>query len=388
MRGSIHLGSIAGIRIDVNLSWFLVFILLTASLSIGWFPQIVPRLPVGAYWAASAAAILLFFASVLAHELAHSLVARLRGLPVKSITLFVLGGVSNIEREPQSPGVEFQMALVGPLASLLLGGIFWLVAWLIAVNFGTAYPLPVAVASYLALANVLVGLFNLIPGFPLDGGRVLRSIIWKASGDLDKATRWAAAVGQGFAYLFFAAGAVIFLFGYWLDGVWIAFIGWFLLQAARAETTSAALETTFHDLTVGDVMEPAPTAIEANNPVQRLVDEYFVRHGAVTVPVTQLGCLVGFVQLDNVRRVPQSEWPLLPVGQIMTPIGRFPVAHPAQSIKDALDALVKERSMPVVQDDHLVGVLKLETIERILQARRLLGVTEVQRPYPEQADVR
>ena len=386
MRGSIHLGSIAGIRIDVNLSWFIVFILLTASLALGWFPQTVPHFPVGAYWLASAGAILLFFASVLAHELAHSLVARLRGLPVKSITLFVLGGVSNIEREPRSPGVEFQMALVGPLASLILGGVFWLVA----VGIGTSNRLLMAAATYLALANILVGLFNLIPGFPLDGGRVLRSIIWKITGDLDKATRWAVIVGRGFAYLFFAAGALLFFTGNYLDGLWIAFIGWFLLQAASAETTSAALETVFQDVTVADVMEPAPTGIEANNSVQRLVDDYFLRHGAAMIPVTQLGYLVGFVTLDDVRRVPRAEWPLLPVGQIMTPLGRFQVAAPERSVKDVLQEMVSARisALPVVRDGQLVGMLRPQTIERILEVRRLLGITAAPRPRPQQADVR
>src|SRR5690349_21420749 len=191
MPGSFRIGKIAGIDIDINVSWIIILVLLTVSLATGWFPQLYPGWSSATYWVVGLISALLLFVSVLLHELAHSLVARARGLPVKSITLFIFGGVSNLEQEPQSPGVEFQMAVVGPLASLIIGGL----ALLVGAFIGRAAPLAVAVIAYLGITNLLLGVFNLIPGFPLDGGRVLRAILWKATGSLQRATRWASLVG-------------------------------------------------------------------------------------------------------------------------------------------------------------------------------------------------
>jgi Zn-dependent protease len=206
MPGSFSIGKIAGIEIDLNISWIVILVLLTVSLATGWFPQLYPGwLPV-TYWITSFIASLLLFVSVLLHELAHSLVARRRGLLVKSITLFIFGGVSNIEREPASPGVEFQMAFVGPLTSLVIG----IVCFLLQVPLrGSRSPLE-GILFYLAVTNVLLGVFNLIPGYPLDGGRVLHSIIWKITGSMPQATRVATISGQVIAYLFIFGGIWLF----------------------------------------------------------------------------------------------------------------------------------------------------------------------------------
>src|SRR5437773_892797 len=228
MPGSFRIGKIAGIDIDINGSWMIILILLTVSLATGWFPQLYPGWSTATYWITSFISSLLLFVSVLLHELAHSFVARRRGLPVKNITLFVFGGVSNIEKEPGSPGVEFQMAVVGPLTSLLIGGLAYLLFLLLGQNTS---PLA-AILAYLAFANVLLGIFNLIPGFPLDGGRVLRSIVWKMSGNLRKATRVVTIVGEIIAYLFILVGIWLFFNGNVIDGLWIGFIGWFLLSSA------------------------------------------------------------------------------------------------------------------------------------------------------------
>ena len=196
MPGSLRIGKIAGIDISIHVSWLIILVLLTWSLATGWFAAFYPGWSSLTYWVVSLLAALLLFVSVLLHELAHSLVARRRGLPVKNITLFIFGGVSNIEQEPTSAGVEFQMSLVGPLMSLLISGLSFLL--FVIIGRGTS-PLA-AILQYLAAANALLGLFNLIPGFPLDGGRVLRSIIWKISGSLSTATRIATVVGQAIAY--------------------------------------------------------------------------------------------------------------------------------------------------------------------------------------------
>jgi Zn-dependent protease len=202
MPGSFRIGSIAGIDIDINVSWIIILVLLTVSLAISWFPVLYPGWSTATYWVTGFIAALLLFVSVLLHELAHSLVARRRGLPVKSITLFVFGGVSNIEREPTSPGVEFQMAVVGPLTSLLIGAVCFLLQLPLR---GSNSPLE-GILFYLAVTNVLLGVFNLLPGLPLDGGRVLHSIVWKLTGSVRQATRVATITGQIIAYLFILLG--------------------------------------------------------------------------------------------------------------------------------------------------------------------------------------
>src|SRR2546426_2054243 len=247
MPGSFHIGNIAGIDIDIHVSWIIILVLLTVSLAIGWFPQLYTGQSTATYWIVSLIASLLLFVSVLLHELAHSLVARRRGLPVKSITLFIFGGVSNIEREPTSPGIEFQMAFVGPLTSLVIGAICFLLQVPLR---GSNSPLE-GILFYLAVTNILLGLFNLIPGFPLDGGRVLHSIIWKITDSMRQATRVATISGQIIAYLFILLGVWLFFIGYFFDGIWLGFIGWFLLSAAQSANSQAMLTSVFKGVTVG-----------------------------------------------------------------------------------------------------------------------------------------
>lgn len=247
MSGSIRLGKIAGIEIFVHVSWFIVVVLLTWSLATGWFPTLYPGWSPFTYWGVGLLATLLLFVSVLLHELAHSLVARARGLPVKNITLLIFGGISNIGQEPTSPGEEFQMSFVGPLMSLLIGGLTYLL--FLAIGRGTS-PLS-AILGYLALTNVLLGLFNLLPAFPLNGGRVFRSIIWKMSGNLRTATHVAAVLGQCIAYLLIIAGFWLIIGGNIFNGIWFGLIGWFLLSGAHSANSQSMLETTFKGVTVG-----------------------------------------------------------------------------------------------------------------------------------------
>ena len=221
MPGSFRIGKIAGIDIDINVSWIIILVLLTVSLATGWFPQLYPGWSTATYWLIAFLSSLLLFVSVLLHELAHSLVARRRGLPVKSITLFIFGGVSNIEREPTSAGIEFQMAVVGPLTSLVIGVICFLLQLPLQ---GSNSPLE-GILFYLAVTNILLGVFNLIPGFPLDGGRVLHSIVWRLTSTMRQATRVASLTGQFIAYLFILLGIWIFFAGSIVDGIWLGFIG-------------------------------------------------------------------------------------------------------------------------------------------------------------------
>jgi len=372
MRTSLPIGKIAGIKIDINLSWLVIFVLLTFSLAVGWLPFTVPHQPLAEYWLAAVLAVLLFFASVVAHELAHSLVARARGLPVSRITLFIFGGVSNIEREPDSPGVEFQMAFVGPLTSLVLG----ILSLLLALLAGHAVPLLGAVFGYLGLTNIALGVFNLLPGFPLDGGRVLRSIIWRATGSLTRATRWAATVGQLISYLMILVGIWLFFNGDFLDGLWIGFIGLFLLQAAQAESAEVDLESNVAGISVGQVMGPVPPVAPPNHSIQQTVDEYLLHTGQRVVPVVQDDLLIGIVTLRDIRQIPREQWPVVTLGQIMTPLAKLRSVSSNQSLVEALRSLQQLRvgQLPVLEDGRLVGIIEVETVLKWVGLRHDLGM--------------
>ncbi len=371
MGGSFRIGNIAGIDIYINFSWFIVVVFLTISLAIGWFPSLVPGYATGAYLFLGMLASLLLFASVLLHELAHSLVARSRGLPVKSIILFIFGGVSNIEQEPERPGIEFQMAFVGPLVSLLIGGLSLLILYFI----GGRSPLG-AVFTYLAASNLLLGIFNLIPGFPLDGGRVLRSIIWKITGNFRRATRIATIVGEVIAYLLIVCGVLLFFAGNTFSGIWIGFTGWFLFSAAQSSNAQVAFDTAFRGVVVSQVMETHVETVPANISLQRLVDGYFLPHALRSAFVMQGERFAGVITLGEVRQVAREEWGQTLVGFVMTPVEQMKVAQPQQPIGDALKLMIAQRAneLPVVQNGQLVGVLTRDGIVHYIEIRRSLGM--------------
>jgi Zn-dependent protease/predicted transcriptional regulator len=380
MPGSFRIGRIAGIDIEINVSWLVILVLLTFSLAVSWFPAAVPRQSTLIYWTLGFIAALLLFVSVLLHELAHSLVARARGLPVKRITLFIFGGVSDLQQEPQSPGVEFWVAIVGPLTSLAIGAISLGAGALIGPNA----PLVAAVLNYLGVTNLLLGVFNLIPGFPLDGGRVLRAIIWRVTGSLRQATRAATLVGQVIAYLFIVAGVFLFFSGDFINGLWFGFIGWFLLQAAQAANSQVMLESVFKGVTVGQLMSSPPLTTPANISLQQLVDGYFLPHGMRTIPVVRSDDqqLVGLVTLADIRHVPREQWPQTPVGQAMVPLERLHAVRPQQNLNDVLPLMTGRdvNQLPVVDDaGRLVGILSRDAILRYVEIRRGLGLDQ---PHP------
>ncbi len=374
MPGSFRIGTLAGIDIYINYSWLIILVFLVWSLATGWFAVLYPGWSPALYWITSTIAALLLFVSVLLHELAHSVVARARGLTVKNITLFIFGGVSNIEQEPSSPGVEFQMAIVGPLVSILIGALAFL---LLLPLRGSTSPVA-AILGYLAYTNVLLGIFNLIPGFPLDGGRVLRSIIWKISGSLRTATRAATISGEVIAYLFILAGIWLFFSGSVLDGIWFGFIGWFLLSSARSANSQAMLQSMFQGVKVAEVMNPDPVTVPANISLQKLVDEYFIPRGLRSALVVQGDQLAGLITLGDIRHVPREQWTQTPVGLTMIPLERLHVVSPQQNLNDVLPLMVggDVNQLPVTQDGRLVGVVTRDAIMRYLEIRRGLGLTE------------
>lgn len=372
MPGSFRLGKLAGFEIFIHVSWLLIVVLLTWSLATGWFPALSPGWSTFTYWLVSLLATLLLFASVLAHELAHSLVARARGLAVKRITLLIFGGISDIEQEPKSPGVEFQMAFVGPLTSLLLGGLAYLLV--LALRGGTS-PFA-ALLGYLAVANGLLGIFNLLPAFPLDGGRILHAIVWKISGHARTAMRMATFSGQVIAYLLIMGGFLLLFDGDLLDGLWFGLIGWFLLSGAQAANSQAMLEAVFKGVSVREVMNTSPHTVPANMSLQKLVEGLLLPYGWRSAFVMQGEVLAGLITLGDIRRIPRNEWAQTPVGLAMTPLERLHAVTPQQSLNEVLPLIAGRdvNQLPVLEQDRLVGMVSRENILRFLEIRRGLGL--------------
>lgn len=385
MRSGFRLGRIFGINITIDWSWIFIFLLVTWNLA-AVFPLLHPRWGPGLVLGTAIVAALLFFASVLAHELAHSLVANARGIPVRNITLFLFGGVSNIQREPSSPGTEFVMAIVGPLTSLVLGAIFLFLGEASAGVVTEAAGNPARALArldplstlllWLGPINILVGLFNLIPGFPLDGGRVLRSILWSATHNLRRATQWASWVGQGLAWLMIFAG-IAMVFGFqipffgtgFIGGLWLAFIGWFLHNAAVQSYQQVVIEDVLEGVPVSRLMQSNATTVPPDIPVSTLVHDHIIGTDERAFPVVQGDRLVGLVSLEDVRKVPRDQWDTTTVGQVMTPAERLAVATPQEDAAEALNELGSREvhQMPVVEDGHLVGMLRHQDIVRWLQ---------------------
>lgn len=381
MPGSLHIGKIFGISIDINYSWLILLVLLTFSLAVGWFQLMYRDWPSVVYWIVALIAALLLFVSVLVHELAHSFVAKARGVPVSSITLFVFGGVSNIEQEPPNAKTEFLITVVGPLTSFVIAAVSWLLA--LAVRPFNVY--LDAILFYLAVANLLLGIFNLIPGFPLDGGRVLRSIIWGVTGSLQTATTWATRVGQAVAYLFIIWGIFQLFTGNFLGGIWIAFIGWFLLSAAQAANSQVQLQYLLKGVTVADVMNRSPQTVPGDITVEQFVEDYALSRGIRTALVTEDGQLQGLVTLADLSRVPRDTWGQELVERAMVPLDRVHAVAPGQSLNDVLPILAKYdlNQVPVVQDGHVVGVLSRDRIMQYIEIRREVGAPpRVERSVP------
>jgi Zn-dependent protease/CBS domain-containing protein len=372
MSHALRIGRVGGIDIYIHFSWIIALILFTISLASSWFPRIYPHASVPNYLLSGLIASLLLFLSVLLHELGHSLVARTYGLPVKNIVLFIFGGVSNIEEEAPSAGVEFKVTAIGPLVSLLIAGVCFLLWFPLRFT-----PSPIeGILQVLWLSNLLIGIFNLLPGFPLDGGRILKAIVWKFTGSPTKATHTAANVGMLIAYLLIVWGIFQFFSGDTLNGIWIGFIGWFLLSASLAERTQSTFEATFSGVNVEQVMNRDPLRVPANISLQRLVDEYLLPEGLPSALVMQGDNLAGLITLANIRQIPRDNWPQTPIGLVMTPADHLPVLSPEQSLRSALHLLTEANTdqLPVVQNGHLMGILSREEFMRSLQVRRNLGL--------------
>jgi len=386
MRGSaLSLGRVFGIEVRVHASWLLAFAFVTWGLAGGYFRLVGPRQAgFGTPLALGAISALLLFGSVLIHEFSHSVVARARGLHVRDITLFIFGGVSNIGGEARTARDEFVIALVGPLTSFALAGAFWLSAQAVGTApglgllFGSARGLRTlspagAVLSYLALVNLVLGAFNLLPAFPLDGGRVLRSILWGTTGRYGRATAIAATLGQVGGYLLAGLGLVrVFLFGD-LTGLWTVVLGWFLSQAAAATRREQTLRDSLRGVTVGQVMDAAPPVVEAGLSVREMVFEHVLGRVRRSLVVVRDGRPLGLVDVEAIGSVPRDLWPATPVEQVARPMPA-PVS-PDMEVADVLPSLEEATApLPVVADERLVGLLDLAQVVRYARLRRELQV--------------
>jgi Zn-dependent protease/CBS domain-containing protein len=367
MNPTFQLGRIAGIRIGVNWSWLIVFALIVWSLAAAVFPSQNPGLSDGEYLAMAVAAALLFFASLLLHELGHALQARRDGVEIEGINLWLFGGVAQFKGGFPSAGAEFRIAIAGPLVSLALGVLFVLVA----VFAG----LPSAVdgvVAWLGYTNLILLVFNMLPALPLDGGRVLRSALWHFRGDLQWATWVASAVGRGFGFLFIGLGVFMLIVEGAFSGAWLAFIGWFLLQAATAEARYVATKQALDGLRVSDLMIRQPVTVEADLSLGRFMDDVAWSRRYTTYPVLENGRPVGLLAFRSVASVPRDEWDTRRVRDAMIGLADVPLLEEDEPAIDALaDLSARDVNRGLVVDDgRLAGFLSITDLARALEVRR------------------
>lgn len=380
MNENVSLGRIAGIHVGMNWSLLVVVALIAWSLAAGSFPSQVPGRAAAWYWVAGVVAAVLFLASLLAHELAHSIVAQRRDVRVEGITLWLFGGVSRLSGEANNPRAEALITVVGPLTSLVLGGVFLLVGAVLAA--GRPLGLLAATANWLGTINLILAVFNLIPAFPLDGGRVLRALIWARTGDRVRATSIAARAGMVFAFLLIAFGIVEFLVSAnVVGGVWSVFLGWFLLSAARAEESSLLVRQALEGVTVGDVMTPNPMQAPDDISVDELLNRFVLMHRHSTFPTRDAaGSLTGLVTLAAAKNVLSADRASTRVRDIVCPIAQVPTASPRDpltALLGRLDGCADGRAL-VLDGDRLVGIVSPTDVSRALRysaARRPQGVS-------------
>jgi Zn-dependent protease len=366
MNGNFELGRIAGVRIRINWSWLVVFALIVWSLAAGVFPEQNPGLSDGVHLAMAVAAAVLFFASLILHELGHARQALREGIEIDGITLWLFGGVAQFKGSFPSAGAEFRVAIAGPLVSLGLGAGFSLLAVV-------GLPSEVdGVVAWLGYINLALLVFNLIPALPLDGGRVLRSALWYFRRDRAWATRVAADIGQGFGYLFIGLGIAMFIIFGAFSGAWLAFIGWFLLQAARAEAGYIATEEALGGLRVRDLMARDPVTVDADLTVGQFMDDVAWSRRFTTYPVVHDGRPIGLLAFRSVAAVPRREWDTRRVRDSMIPLDEVPQLTEDEPAVDALADLSSPNANRglVIEHGRLAGLLSITDLARALQVGR------------------
>ncbi len=373
MRGVIALGRILGIPIGVNYTWFIALWLLSWSLAKSYFPTAFPGSPASTYWIMGILSALLLFASVLVHELGHAVTARRYGIQTRSITLFLFGGVAQIGREPPTPASEFLVAAAGPLTSYLLSAFFWA---LLQLTKGSALG---AIIAYLAWINAALATFNLVPGFPLDGGRVLRALLWRTTGSLERATRIAARGGQVVALGLIGFGILWIVTGNVTSGLWLVLIGWFLDMGAQSSYQQVVLREALGGVRVTDIMTKDVHSVDPDLTLDHMISEYFLRYKHGGFPVVWGDRLLGVVTLHDVQAVPREQRTTTLVRSAMTPLNRLRTVRPTTSAYEAFARLAQDgigRLLVIDDAGQLVGILTRSDLMHIMRIRATLEAVD------------
>jgi Zn-dependent protease/predicted transcriptional regulator len=371
MKAQVKLGRIAGISMGLHYSWFIIALLIVLSL-VQHFHAVAPQWSKAMGWMAAVITSLLFFAALLLHELAHSLLAKARGLRVRAITLFALGGVSQIESEASDAKSEFWIAIAGPITSVVIGlvalGTAWLTGW--QPRSEPATPV-ISVLVWLGYINLMLAAFNMIPGYPLDGGRVLRAVIWWITRNADRSTKVAAEVGQFVAFMFILWGLIQFFSGVSFSGLWMAFIGWFLLDAARSSYVQVELMAGLRDRRVADIMDRDYVTVEGHLSLQDFVDAYVLRTGRRCFVVVQNDQITGLITTHEIRQVARDSWPQTSVQSVMRPLAQLRTVAPDTPAIQALELMSREdiNQLPVISDGHVRGVFSRGQVLRFLRTQ-------------------
>ncbi|RJQ30853.1 MAG: site-2 protease family protein [Actinobacteria bacterium] len=368
--GSFRIGRIYGIDIEINYTWFIIFALVTAALAFSYFPTVYPSIPPAINLINGFLTSILFFGSVLFHEMMHSIVAMRNGLKISKITLFIFGGVSQMTGEPDTPGVEFRMALAGPMSSFFLSFIF---AGIFILSRNLNSQIISAPFGWLAIINFVLAAFNLFPGFPLDGGRVFRATLWYFMKDIKRATLYASRLGQAFAYTLIFLGLLMVFRGL-LDGLWLVLIGWFLNNAAQGSYQQLVLRTALEDVKVKDVMNTEVESLSPNTTLSQAVNDFFLKFKKARFPVAEQGDLLGSITLNNIKKVPEQEWDNHQVKEVTEPVSTDKVTEPETGASDALMQMSTGRAgnLFVVENNHLLGFINRNDILRLLRLRTSL----------------
>lgn len=374
MGRGVKLFRILGIRISLDYTWFIVFGLVAWSLAQGYFPITIPGLTTFTYILVGIISAALLFACVLIHELSHSYTSNKLGLDVKEITLFIFGGVAQLTKEPEDPITELKIAVAGPAASIALAATFWFLMHL--AEAISAYPVLSAVFGYLAMINMVLVVFNLIPGFPLDGGRILRALWWKKTGDLQKATQVASQVGKGFAMLLIGFGFLQIFMGNFVGGLWMIFIGMFLQQAAGSSYQQLLVKKTLETIKVGDAMTRNVVTITEDSTLSTVIEKYFFGYHFVGFPASSNGRITGMLTLNNVRLVPKEHWDTTLVRDVMGNISPDAILRPEDNAMDALSRMISlDIGRVLVMDKgKLVGIITRRDIMKLMEFKADLGV--------------
>jgi Zn-dependent protease/predicted transcriptional regulator len=371
MEAQIKLGRIFGIRIGLHYSWLIVAFLIAFSL-VGYFGEAHPTWGRGVIWGMAIITASLFFAAIVAHELSHALVARRRGLTVRSITLFALGGVAQLEEEAGDAATEFLVSIVGPIASAVIGFVCLLLAWVLGWTMMAEPTTPLmAVLVWLGYINIGLAIFNLLPGFPMDGGRVLRAIVWWRTGSVQRATRVASVTGQFVALAFIIVGVLRFFGGAGFGGLWMALIGWFLLNAAKAAYAHQELTERLRGVSVGDLMTRDCTVVDGNTNLQTFVHDYLLPTGQRCFLVAEQGEVTGLVTSNEVKGIAQARWPYTTIYDVMRHLDHLRTVTTETPISEALEIIGREHinQLPALANGRLEGLISRDQILRYLLTR-------------------